>query len=375
MPSAARPKRPHPRRRRHARRAGRGLRSRPRPGPPWLRSCAATGSRRSQGSDSRRRTTRSGASRTSLPLARAVFALRSATRSRSPSGPLPLELEARLGTIGFSASEPRLAFVNGRLVRRTVGHASAGSPLRRTSRRSSGESPELVERTLVASAAARPRRRLRRARTTRSSTTASSFASPPASGAASRSSSSTCRRPRAAPRKRRAWSHTRNLVVLRGEFVGHRRRGLPRRGRAVVHERRDARSSSREDARLNHVKLQLEGREAFHVGHLCRRARGGRALGVARLLVRRRLVRNEITMSLSRARGAEHRGQRPLLRERPASTSTATRSSTTSAPRADSVELYKGDPRRDAAAGSFDGKIVVRAGRRARRTRARRTAT
>ena len=95
-----------------------------RPGPPWLQKLRRNGLAASSGSGSRRRTTRSGDSRTSR---HSPARIRASSRRRLPRRADRGAREWRRGS-GRSGSrlEPRLAFVNGRRLRRNVGASRRG---------------------------------------------------------------------------------------------------------------------------------------------------------------------------------------------------------------------------------------------------------
>lgn len=121
-------------------------------------------------------------------------------------------------------------------------------------------------------------------------------------------------------------------------------------------------------ARLNHIKLQLEGPEAFHVGNLSVAHSAGATSASHVFSFGGKLVRNEIAMDLAGegagtelyglfcANSGQHVDCHTLIDH--------------VAPRAGSVELYKGILD-GTGRGVFDGKIVVRPG--AARTDARQT--
>ncbi len=114
-----------------------------------------------------------------------------------------------------------------------------------------------------------------------------------------------------------------------------------------------------ENARLTHVKVQLEGRQAFHVGNLfLSHARGARStshvysFGGA-------TVRNEIAATLSgEGSGTELYGLFAAAAGQNVDCHTVIDHA---APRADSLELYKGILDGNGR-GAFDGKVIVREG-------------
>lgn len=277
-----------------------------------------------------------------------------------------LELEARLGTIGFSASEPRLAFVNGRPLRRNVGAYPTGVFFEWLGTVLRG-SPELAEKPLLASAARRDSSK------EFFGSLADAFlddgtvlavpggvhlteplfvlhvATPPGSLEAPR------------------MVHTRNLFTF-GENSSATvvEAYLGGNGSSLMNARTDV--TLGRGARLEHVKIQMEGPDAFHVGQL----------GVAHAAASRstshvfsfggRLVRNGVAMTLGHERaGTELYG---LFCASSAQHVDCHTFIDHAAPRADSVELYKG-VLDGSGRGVFDGKILVREG--AIRTDARQT--
>jgi len=336
-----------------------------RPAPPWLQKLRRTGlaAFERQGFPS---TNDEDWRFTNLaPLTRAVFALPPDDVSLAERTEA-LEMEARLGTIGFSASEPRLAFVNGRRLRRNVGPLPPGiffewmgTVLR--------DSPELVEKALVASAAAEDRAR-------------SSFAAlgdafldegvvlrvaagvrleeplfilhvstPPASSEAPR------------------MVHTRNLFSLAEDSSATVIEAyLGSSGPSFMNARTDV--SLARSARLHHIKLQLEGTESFHVGTLAVAHAAGATSASHVFSFGGKLVRNEVAIGLAGegaatelnglfcANSGQHVDCHTLIDH--------------VAPRATSTELYKG-VLDGTGRGVFDGRIAVRRG--AVRTDARQT--
>jgi len=299
------------------------------------------------------------------PLARTAFALSPDTVSLAERT-AALELEARLGPLGLSSPEPRLVFVNGRPLRRNAGALPPGvsfewmgTVLR--------ESPELVEKDLVASATAEIRTRgafaalgdafldegvvLRVAAGVRLEEPLFILhvSTPPWSSETPR------------------MVHTRNLLTFEEDssatvVEAH----LGGSGPSLMNSRTDVELAR--GARLNHVKLQLEGPETFHVGHLAVSHAAGAHAASHVFSFGGKLVRNEIAMTL-RGEGAstelnglfcaasgQHVDCHTLIDH--------------ALPRASSVELYKG-VLDGTGRGVFDGKILVRAG--AARTDARQT--
>ena len=161
--------------------------------------------------------------------------------------------------------------------------------------------------------------------------------------------------------------HTRNLLTLEeGASATVVEAYLGAGGPSFTNSRTDV--SLARGAHLNHVKLQLEGPEAFHVGHLSvSHAADSRAVSHV-FSFGGRLVRNEVSMTMSGegssaeldglfcASSGQHVDCHTLIDH--------------VAPRAESVELYKGILD-GTGRGVFDGRIVVRPG--AVRTDARQT--
>ena len=276
------------------------------------------------------------------------------------------ELEARLGTIGFSASEPRLSFVNGRLLRRSPGDLTAGV-LFECMKDVLATSPERVERALVARAAERDHSEhffgslgdafldegvvLHVPANT--SVTEPLFilhVSTPAGRAGAPS-----------------MVHTRNLFTFEENSSATVIEAYFGTGAPSFTNARTEVDLGR-NARLHHIKLQLEGPEAFHVGHLSVAHAVGATSASHVFSFGGRLVRNEIAMDLAGegagtklyglfcANSGQHVDCHTLIDH--------------VSPRANSVELYKG-VLDGTGRGVFDGKIVVRPG--AVRTDARQT--
>jgi Fe-S cluster assembly protein SufD len=336
-----------------------------RPGPPWLqklrRSGVAAFERLGFPStyDEEWRFTNL------APLARTAFALPHDEVSLAERT-AALEMEARLGTIGFSASEPRLAFVNGRRLRRNVGALPPGvffewmgTVLR--------ESPELVEKTLVASAAAE--------KTARGAFAALGDAFLD-EGVVLRVAAgvrleeplfilhvSTLPGASEAPRM----VNTRSLFTFEENSSATVVEAyLGANGPSFMNTRTEV--SLARGARLNHIKLQLEGSDAFHFGNLSVAYAAGATAASHVFSFGGKLVRNEVVMDLAGegaktelyglfcANSGQHVDCHTLIDH--------------VAPRADSIELYKG-VLDGTGRGVFDGKIVVRPG--AVRTDARQT--
>lgn len=298
------------------------------------------------------------------PLARAPFGLPpdDITLAERTAA---LELEARLGSLGLSSPEPRLVFVNGRPLRRNAGtlppgvfFESLGTVLR--------VSPERVEKPLVAAAAG---------------DRAPAFFA--ALGDAFLDDGvvlhipahtslpepliilhlTTPPGPSEAPRM----VHTRHHFTFEensSATVIEAYLGVG--GPSFLNARTDvtlARSS-----RLNHIKLQLEGPEAFHVGQLSVAHAPGTRSASHVFSFGGKLARNEVAMTLAGegastelyglfcANSGQHVDCHTFIDH--------------VAPRADSVELYKG-VLDGTGRGVFDGKILVRPG--AARTDARQT--
>jgi Fe-S cluster assembly protein SufD len=331
-----------------------------RPGPPWLtklrRDGLASFTRAgfpSRGDEDWRYTNL-------LPLARTVFGLppRDVTIAERTQS---VEQEARLGTLGLSSPAPRLVFVNGRLVRRTA-HTLPPEVLFENLATVLRLAPERVEKALVASPRAHPFVALN-----------DSFLDTGALVHVGRGLDagqplvvvhvSTSASGTPAP----LMSHLRNLILLEEGaaatvvevFLGADELSFTN---AVTQ------ALLSEGARLTHVKVQLEGRQAFHVGNLfLSHARGARSVshvtsfgGAA--------ARNEISATLSgEGSGTELYGLFAATTGQHVDCHTVIDHA---APRADSLELYKGILD-GAGRGAFDGKIVVRSG--AAKTDARQT--
>jgi len=336
-----------------------------RPGPPWLQKLRRNGLAAFERLGFPSTYDEEWRFTNLAPLARASFSL-PADDVTLAERTAALEMEARLGTIGFSASEPRLAFVNGRPLRRNVGILPPGvffkwmgAVLRK--------SPELAEKALVASAASENSQRgvfaalgdafldegvaLRVAAGVRLEEPLFILhvSTPPGSSEAPR------------------MVHTRNLFTFEENSSATVVEAyLGAGGPSFMNTRTDV--SLARGARLNHVKLQLEGSEAFHVGQLAvAHAAGSHAVSHV-FSFGGKLVRNEIAMTLSGegastelnglfcANSGQHVDCHTLIDH--------------VAPRAGSVEMYKG-VLDGTGRGVFDGKIVVRPG--AIRTDARQT--
>jgi Fe-S cluster assembly protein SufD len=286
-----------------------------------------------------------------LPLARTVFGLppRDVTIAERTQA---VELEARLGTLGLSSPGPRLVFVNGRLVRRTA-HTLPTEILFENLATALRLAPERVERELVAAPSAHPFVALNDAfLDTGALVRVGKGLTAPAPLFVVHLSTSASGTP--AP----LMSHLRNLVVLEEGaaatvievFLGADELSFTNAVTQAV---------LGENARLTHVKVQLEGAQAFHVGNLfLAHARGSRSVshvysfGAA-------TARNEIAATLSgEGSGTELYGLFTAATGQHADCHTLIDHV---APHADSLELYKGILD-GSGRGAFDGKIVVRPG-------------
>ncbi|MGA7990423.1 MAG: Fe-S cluster assembly protein SufD [Thermoanaerobaculia bacterium] len=286
-----------------------------------------------------------------LPLARTVFGLapRDVTIAERTQA---VELEARLGTLGLSSPGPRLVFVNGRLVRRTA-HTLPPEILFENLATALRLAPERVERELVAAPSAHPFVALNDAfLDTGALVRVGKGLEAPQPLVVVHLSTSASGTP--AP----LMSHLRNLVVLEEHaaatvveiFLGADELSFTNAVTQAV---------LGENAKLTHVKVQLEGLQAFHVGNLfLSHARGGRSVshvysfGAA-------TARNEIAATLSgEGSGTELYGLFAAASGQHVDCHTLIDHA---APHADSVELYKGILD-GTGRGAFDGKIVVRAG-------------
>jgi Fe-S cluster assembly protein SufD len=297
------------------------------------------------------------------PLARTAFALPAADISLAERTDA-LELEARLGPLGLSSPAPRLVLVNGRPIRRNAGtlppeifFESLGTVLR--------VSPERVEKFLVAAAAPE--------------SSSGFFAALGdaflADGVVLRVPADTnapeplfilhLSTPPGAEAPRMV--HTRHLVTL-GENAAATviEIYLGAAGPSFTNARTDV--ALAKNARLQHVKIQLEGPEAFHVSRLsvthaalARSASHVFSFGG-------RLARNEVAMDLGgEGAGTELFGLFCVASGQLADCHTLIDHASQ---RGESVELYKG-VLDGTGRGVFDGRIVVRPA--AARTDARQT--
>ncbi|MDL2717391.1 MAG: Fe-S cluster assembly protein SufD [Acidobacteriota bacterium] len=299
------------------------------------------------------------------PLARTAFVL-SPDEVSLAERTAALELEARLGPLGLSSPGPRIVFVNGRPLRWNAGALTSGVSFEWL-KRVLAHSPERVERALVAPAP--------------EGDSSNKFFG--ALGDAFLDDGVVLRVPAntsieeplfilhvATP----AWSseaprmvHTRNLFTFEENSSATVVEAyLGGSGPSLMNARTDV--TLAKGARLNHVKLQLEGPEAFHVGQLAVDHAAGAHAASHVFSFGGKVVRNEIAMSL-RGEGAttelnglfcatsgQHVDCHTLIDH--------------ALPRGSSVELYKG-VLDGTGRGVFDGKILVRAG--AVRTDARQT--
>ncbi len=295
-----------------------------------------------------------------LPLARTIFGLapREVTIAERTQA---VELEARLGTLGLSSPGPRLVFVNGRLVRRTaqtlppeILFENLATVLRLA--------PERVEKALLTAPTTHPFVALNDAflGTGALVHVGRGLTAPEALVVVHVSTSAS-----ATPAP--LMSHLRNLVVLEENaaatvvevFLGSDELSFTNAVTQAV---------LGENARLVHVKVQLEGAQAFHVGNLfLEHARGARStshvhsFGAA-------TARNEIAATLSgEGSGTELYGLFAATTGQHVECHTLIDHA---APHATSLELYKGILDRNGR-GAFDGTVIVR--ERAVKTDARQT--
>lgn len=286
-----------------------------------------------------------------LPLARTVFGLapRDVTIAERTQA---VELEARLGTLGLSAPGPRLVFVNGRLVRRTA-HTLPPEILFENLATVLRLAPERVEKALVSAPTAHPFVALNDAfLDTGALVRVGAGLAAPQPLVVVHVSTSASGTP--AP----LMSHLRNLVVLEENaaatvvevFLGADELSFTNTVTQGV---------LGENARLTHVKVQLEGRQAFHVGNLfLSHARGARSASHVASFGGAS-VRNEISATLSgEGSGTELYGLFAATTGQHVDCHTLIDHA---APHADSLELYKGILDGNGR-GAFDGKVIVRAG-------------
>jgi Fe-S cluster assembly protein SufD len=286
-----------------------------------------------------------------LPLARTVFGLapRDVTIAERTQA---VEMEARLGTLGLSSPGPRLVFVNGRLVRRTA-HTLPPEILFENLATALRLAPERVEKALVAARSEHPFVALNDAfLDTGALVRVGRGLAAPTPLVVVHLSTSASGTP--AP----LMSHLRNLVVLEEDaqatvvevYLGADELSFTNAVTQAV---------LGENARLTHIKVQLEGRQAFHIGNLfLSHARGARSVshvysfGAA-------AARNEIAATLSgEGSGTELYGLFAAASGQQVDCHTVIDHA---APRADSLELYKG-VLDGSGRGAFDGKVIVREG-------------
>jgi len=299
------------------------------------------------------------------PLARTAFAL-SPDEVSLAERTAAIELEARLGPLGLSSPEPRIVFVNGRLLRRSPGNLTAGT-LFECMKDVLATSPERIERALVARAAERDHSKEFFGSLGDAFLDEGVVLHVPANTSLSEPlfvlHVSTPAGPSAAPRM----VHTRNLFTFEENssatvveaYLGANGPSFTNAGTDVTLAK---------GARLNHVKLQLEGPETFHVGQLAIAHAAGAHAASHVFSFGGKLVRNEIAVTLLGegastelnglfcAASGQHVDCHTLIDH--------------ALPRASSVEMYKG-VLDGTGRGVFDGKILVRAG--ATRTDARQT--
>jgi Fe-S cluster assembly protein SufD len=302
-----------------------------------------------------------------IPLARTPFALAPAEVSLAERT-AALEMEARLGTIGFSASGPRLVFVNGRPLRENRVGLAAGvffDGLKNVLR----ETPERIERDLLASGPAGSRAQaftvLNDAFLENGSVVHVGRGIQVAEPLfVVHVSAPVCAPAALAPA---CMSHMRNLLTFEEGssatvvevFLG---------GDGVSFTNALTSVLLAPNARLTHVKVQLEGLDTFHVGNLAvSHAAGARSTSHV-FSFGGKLVRNEIGMTLAGERaGTELFGLFCATSGQGVDNHTVIDHVS---PRGDSLELYKG-VLDGSGRGAFDGKIVVRPA--ASRTDARQT--
>ena len=286
-----------------------------------------------------------------LPLARTVFGLapRDVTIAERTQA---VEIEARLGTLGLSSPGPRLVFVNGRLVRRTA-HTLPPEILFENLATALRLAPERVEKALIAAPFANPFVALNDAfLDTGALVRVGNGLTAPAPLVILHVSTSASGTP--AP----LMSHLRNLVVLDENasatvievFVG---------ADEISFTNAVTQAVLGENARLTHVKVQLEGRQTFHVGNLfLSHAKGARSVSHV-YSFGAQAARNEIAATLSgEGSGTELYGLFAAASGQAVDCHTLIDHA---APHADSVELYKGILD-GSGRGAFDGKVIVREG-------------
>jgi Fe-S cluster assembly protein SufD len=336
-----------------------------RPGPPWLQRLRTAGVSAFEKlgfpstNDEEWRFTNL------APLARAAFALSPDDVSLAERT-TALELEARLGPLGLSSPMPRIVFVNGRLLRRSPGNLTSGI-LFECMKSVLATSPERVERALVARAAERdPKKQFFGSLGDAFLDEGVVLHAPAGAHLAEPLFILNVSTPPGSTEPPRM-VHTRNLFTFEENssatvieiFLGAG-------SLSFANVRTDV--TLGRNARLSHVKIQLEGPEAFHIGQLSVAHAAGAHSTSHVFSFGGKLVRNEIAMTLSgEGAGTELYGLFCANSGQHVDCHTFIDHAT---PRADSVELYKG-VLDGAGRGVFDGKILVRAG--AVRTDARQT--
>ena len=299
------------------------------------------------------------------PLARTPFALPPSDITLAERT-AALELEARLGTIGLSASEPRLSFVNGRLLRRSPGDLDAGIFFE-CMKEVLATSPERIERALIARAAERDHSEDFFGSLSDAFLDEGVVLHVPANTSVTEPlfilHVSTLAGPSNAP----SMVHTRNLFTFEENSSATVIEAYLGADAPSFTNARTEVDLAR-NARLQHIKLQLEGPEAYHVGHLSVAHAAGATSASHVFSFGGKLVRNEVATDLAGegartelyglfcANTGQHVDCHTLIDH--------------VAPRATSVELYKG-VLDGTGRGVFDGKIVVRPS--APRTDARQT--
>ncbi|HEX7528214.1 MAG TPA: SufD family Fe-S cluster assembly protein, partial [Thermoanaerobaculia bacterium] len=263
-----------------------------RPSPPWLqrlRTAGVSGSERlgfPSTNDEEWRFTNL------APLTRSAFAL-SPDEVSLAERTAALELEARLGPLGLSSPEPRIVFVNGRLLRRSPGGLTAAI-LFECLKNVLATSPERVERALVAGAAARDEffgslgDAFLDEGVVLQVPAGAHLEEPLFILHVSTSPGSTV-----PPRM----VHTRNLFTFEENSSATVVEAyLGANGPSFTNARTDV--TLAKGARLHHVKLQLEGPETFHVGQLAVAHAAGAHATSHVFSFGGKLVRNEIAMTL-----------------------------------------------------------------------------
>ncbi len=336
-----------------------------RPGPPWLQKLRRNGIAAFEKLGFPSTYDEEWRFTNLAPLARAAFSLPpdDVTLAERTAA---LELEARLGTIGFSAAEPRLSFVNGRLLRRSPGDLSAGVVFERM-KKVLATSPERVERALVSRAAEGEHSKQFFASLGDAFLDEGVVLHVPANTSIEDPffilHVSTLAGRAEAP----SMVHTRNLFTFEENSSATVIEAYLGAGALSLTNARTEVDLAR-NARLQHIKLQFEGPEAFHVGHLSVAHSPGSTSASHVFSFGGKLVRNEVAMGLAGegastelyglfcANSGQHVDCHTLIDH--------------VSPRGGSVELYKG-VLDGTGRGVFDGKIIVRPG--AVRTDARQT--